>query len=52
MRWRDLYTDEQYRSFFSPNRQMFIVALEQNPIGMLYNKTLFEAAGITKEPHT
>lgn len=52
VRWRDLYTDEQYRSFFSPNGQMFTVALEQNPIGILYNKTLFEAAGITKEPET
>lgn len=52
VRWRDIYPDDLYRSFFSPNGQIFAVTMEQNPIGILYNKTLFEAAGITKEPET
>ena len=51
-RWRDLYPDDLYRSFFSPDGQIFTVTLEQNPIGILYNKTLFREAGITEEPTT
>lgn len=52
VRWRDLYSDDLYQSFFSPDGQMFTVCMEQNPIGILYNKTLFSAAGITEEPTT
>lgn len=52
VRWRDIYPDDLYQSFFSPNGQIFAVTMEQNPIGILYNKTLFEAAGITEEPET
>lgn len=52
VRWRDLYPDDLYRSFFSPNGQMFTVTLEQNPIGILYNKSLFKSAGIENEPTT
>lgn len=52
VRWRDLYSDDLYETGFSPNGQMFTVLMEQNPIGILYNKDVFKAAGITEEPET
>lgn len=52
VRWRDVYPDDLYRSFFSPDGQIFTVNLEQNPIGLIYNKTLFQEAGITELPET
>ena len=50
--WKDLYPSDLYSSFFSPDGQLFNVNLEQNPIGLLYNKTLFDAAGIQTLPTT
>ncbi len=50
--WRDLWSAEEYTSFFSPDGQLFTVCMEKNPIGILYNKTVFEAAGITEVPET
>ena len=50
--WRDLWSAEEYNSFFSPDGQLFTVCMEKNPIGILYNKTVFEAAGITEVPET
>ncbi|MBQ7924136.1 MAG: carbohydrate ABC transporter substrate-binding protein [Clostridia bacterium] len=52
VKWKDLYSSEDYGGFFSPDGQLFTVALEKNPIGIMYNKTLFEAAGITETPET
>lgn len=52
VRWRDLYADDLYSTFFSPDGQMFTVNLEQNPIGMIYNKSILEAAGVTEPPET
>lgn len=51
-KWRDIWSAEEYNSFFSPDGQLFTVCMEKNPIGILYNKTVFEAAGITETPET
>jgi len=51
-KWRDIWSPEEYNSFFSPDGQLFTVCMEKNPIGILYNKTVFEAAGITETPKT
>ncbi|MBE7078310.1 MAG: hypothetical protein E7380_00390 [Clostridiales bacterium] len=50
--WKDLYSAEDYAGFFAPNGHMYTVTMEKNPIGLLYNKTLFNAAGITETPDT
>lgn len=50
--WKDLYDSASYASSFAPNGEKYTVELEQNPIGIIYNKTLFEAAGITEIPVT
>jgi ABC-type glycerol-3-phosphate transport system substrate-binding protein len=50
--WKDLWDAENYTASFSPDGQLFTVSLEKNPIGILYNKTVFEAAGITETPDT
>ena len=52
VKWKDIYTSEEYGSFFTPNGQLFTVLLEKNPIGILYNKTILDAAGVTKTPET
>lgn len=52
VKWKDLYSAEDYNTFFSPDGQLFTVSMEKNPIGIMYNKTLFEAAGITETPTT
>lgn len=51
-RWRDLYRDDMYSSFFAPNGQLFTVSMELDPIGILYNKTVLDKAGVTKIPET
>lgn len=50
--WKDIYSAEEYNTFFAPNGKLFTVPMEQNPIGLLYNKTLLTAAGVTKVPTT
>ncbi|MBQ9482394.1 MAG: hypothetical protein IJU84_09530 [Clostridia bacterium] len=52
VRWKDLYGEEEYSSFYSPDGQIFTVPMEKNPIGLLYNKTLMKAAGVNEEPAT
>ncbi len=52
VKWRDIWSAEEYNSFFSPDGQLFTVCMEKNPIGILYNKTVFDAAGITETPET
>ncbi len=52
VKWRDIWSQEEFESEVAPNGQRFTVTLEQNPIGFLYNKTLMNAAGVTKEPQT
>ncbi len=52
VKWKDIYDADAYASTFAPNGSKFTVELEQNPIGLIYNKTLFEAAGITQIPAT
>lgn len=52
VRWRDMYSDDVYASLFAPNGQLFNVGMELDPIGIIYNKTLFAQAGITQEPET
>ena len=50
--WKDIYDSTSYASTFAPNGEKYTVEMEQNPIGIIYNKTLFEAAGITTMPVT
>ncbi len=50
--WKDIYDSVSYASTFAPNGEKYTVEMEQNPIGIIYNKTLFEAAGITEVPVT
>lgn len=52
VKWKDIYDSTCYASTFAPNGEKYTVELEQNPIGIIYNKTLFEAAGITEIPVT
>lgn len=52
VKWRDIWSQEEFDSEVAPNGQRFTVTLEQNPIGFLYNKTIMNAAGVTKEPET
>lgn len=51
-KWSDIWSSEEFSSEVAPNGQRFTVALEWNPIGFLYNKTLLKAAGVTEEPET
>ncbi|MBE6925865.1 MAG: hypothetical protein E7461_03380 [Ruminococcaceae bacterium] len=50
--WKDIYNSATYASTFAPNGEKYTVEMEQNPIGFIYNKTLFDAAGITEVPVT
>jgi len=50
VRWRDIYGDE-YETSFAPNGEKYTVELELNPIGICYNKTLFNQLQI-EEPVT
>ncbi|MBQ8429257.1 MAG: carbohydrate ABC transporter substrate-binding protein [Clostridia bacterium] len=52
VQWKDLWSSEDYNSMFSPDGQLFTVCMEKNPIGILYNKTVLEAAGVTETPET
>ena len=52
VKWKDIWDSTSYASTFAPNGEKYTVELEQNPIGLIYNKTLFEAAGITEVPTT
>ncbi len=52
VKWRDIYDSVSYASTFAPNGEKYTVEMEQNPIGLIYNKTLFEAAGINEVPVT
>lgn len=50
--WRDIYGAEEHATTFAPNGKKYTVELEINPIGILYNKSVFTAAGITETPET
>lgn len=50
--WKDIYNAEEYATTFAPNGKKYTAELEQNPIGIIYNKDIFRAAGITEEPKT
>jgi hypothetical protein len=52
VKWRDMYSDDMYASLFAPNGQLFNVGIELDPLAIVYNKSLFEAAGVTEEPQT
>lgn len=52
VKWKDIYDSTSYATTFAPNGEKYTVEMEQNPIGIIYNKTLFEAAGITETPVT
>ena len=39
VKWSDIYTDsEMYQKTFAPNGKKYTVELEQQPVGMVYNK--------------
>ncbi len=50
--WKDIYDSTSYATTFAPNGAKYTAEMEQNPIGIIYNKTLFTAAGITETPTT
>lgn len=52
VRWRDLYSDDVYASLFAPNGELYNVGMELDPLAIVYNKTLFEQAGVASEPTT
>lgn len=52
VKWKDIYSEEEYGTTLAPNGKKFTVELEKNAIGIIYNKTIFAAAGITSEPQT
>jgi len=52
VQWKDIYNSEEYATTIAPNGEKYTIELEQNPIGIVYNKSLFNLAGITKEPTT
>ncbi len=50
--WKDIYGEEEFATTFAPNGKKYTVELEQNPIGLIYNKSIFQAAGVTEIPET
>lgn len=51
-KWKDLYNEKELLSTQASDGKFYKVCLEKIPIGILYNKDLFEAAGITEVPDT
>ena len=50
--WKDIYSAEEYSTTLAPNGMKYTAEMEKNPIGFIYNKTVFKAAGITETPET
>lgn len=48
----DVYGSEEYATTLAPNGKKYTAEVEINPIGIVYNKTLFAQAGITETPET
>lgn len=51
-RWKDIYSAEEYATTLAPNGVKYTAEVEKCPIGLIYNKTVFAAAGITETPET
>ena len=51
-KWKELYNEKELLSTQASDGKYYKVCLEKIPIGILYNKDLFEAAGVTKTPDT
>ncbi len=52
VRWKDIYSQEEFSTTYASNGKKYTAEIELNPIGILYNKTIFDAAGIEKTPDT
>lgn len=52
VKWKDVYGSEEYATTLAPNGKKYTAEVEINPIGIVYNKTLFAQAGITETPET
>lgn len=52
VKWKDMYSADVYSSLFAPNGQLFNVGMHLDPFAIVYNKTLFEEAGISEAPET
>lgn len=52
VKWKDLYSEEEFNTTYASNGRKYTAEIELNPIGILYNKTIFDAAGVTEAPET
>ena len=48
--WKDIYDASELAGYYAPNGQIFSAPIDKAPIGIIYNKDLFEKAGITETP--
>lgn len=51
-KWKDLYVEKELLATQAGDGKHYFVCLEKIPIGIIYNKAIFEQAGITKVPET
>ena len=51
-KWKDLYNEKELLATQASDGNYYKICLEKIPIGIMYNKSLFEAAGITATPDT
>lgn len=51
-KWKDLYAPEELAQTMASDGKYYVVTLEKVPVGIMYNKDIFAAAGITKVPKT
>lgn len=51
-KWSDLYVEKELLATQATNGHYYNVCLEKIPIGILYNKDIFERAGVTAVPQT
>ena len=50
--WKDIFNAEELAATQSPDGNYYFVCVDRVVNGMIYNKSLFEEAGITEEPET
>lgn len=51
-KWKDMYNEKELLATQASDDRYYKACLEKIPIGILYNKSIFEAAGITEVPDT
>jgi ABC-type glycerol-3-phosphate transport system substrate-binding protein len=52
VKWKDLYNEKELLATQAANGNYYKACLEKIPIGIIYNKSLFEAANIAEVPDT